>query len=222
MKTTLLYFKIIMFWALIGLIMPQQLYAQQVSVKTYIEAHREKAVHYMEKYGIPASIILGIAIHESAGGNSRLARYLNNHFGIKGKNNSKVIKSAYKGYDSVDDSYEDFIGMMRNRKQYQPLFDKYDTDDFRNWARGIARGGYAASRTWTAQVINIINKYELYQFDHQSHDSEGIEPALNTYVVKKGDTLSGIAAQFDTTVSDLLDKNGLTSTNLQIGQQLDL
>lgn len=223
MKTTLLYFKITLLWVLIGLIMPQQVYAQKVSVKAYIDAHREKAILYMEKYGIPASIILGIAIHESASGNSKLARYLNNHFGIKGKNNSKVIKSAYKGYDSVEDSYEDFIGMMRSRKQYQPLFDKYDTDDFRNWARGIARGGYAASRTWTAQVINIINKYELYQFDQQNADNDGnIEPKLSTYVVKKGDTLSAIAEQFDTTVSDILDKNGLTNTNLQIGQQLDL
>ncbi len=222
MKKTLLNFSMILLFILGGIMAPAQAAAQKVSIKAYIKAHQETAIRYMEKYGVPASIILGIAIHESAGGNSKLARYLNNHFGIKGANNSKTIKSAYKGYESVEDSYEDFIDMMRNRSQYNHLFDKYGTDDFRNWASGIARGGYAGSKTWTSQVINIINKYELHQFDQSSGDKESDDNSLTSYTVRKGDTLSEIADQFGTTISEIRDKNGLKSTNLKIGQQLDL
>src|SRR5690606_21225690 len=80
-------------------LIPQTALAQKQSKKkytpqSYIQAHKDAAVRYMQEFGIPASIILGIAYHESAHGNSKLANYLNNHFGIKGKNNSKEIRSA--------------------------------------------------------------------------------------------------------------------------------
>src|SRR3546814_460324 len=101
MRMRLLNFKIMLLHMLMGFILPFQVCAQKVSVQAYIEAHQKTAIHYMEEYGIPASIILGIAIHESASGNSKLARYLNNHFGIKGENTSTAIRSSYKGYDSV-------------------------------------------------------------------------------------------------------------------------
>src|SRR5690554_4343319 len=143
--------------------------AQKNTAEKYIEAHKERAIKIMEKYDIPASIILGVAIHESAFGNSRLAQYLNNHFGIKGKNSSTEIKSAYKGYDSVDESYMDFIRILQNRKQFNHLFDKYEKDDYRSWALGIAKGGYASSKTWSAQVIGIIRKYDLDKLDQPSN-----------------------------------------------------
>ena len=75
--------------------------AQQITPEAYIEQYKDAAIQYMEEYGCPASIILAVAMHESAHGNSKIARYLNNHFGIKGPNNSKEIRSAYKGYESV-------------------------------------------------------------------------------------------------------------------------
>ncbi|NJO81481.1 MAG: LysM peptidoglycan-binding domain-containing protein [Blastochloris sp.] len=43
------------------------------------------------------------------------------------------------------------------------------------------------------------------------------------YVVESGDTLSGIAEQFDVSVVDIIDANGLTpdeADSLQIGQEL--
>src|SRR5690606_9562438 len=108
------------------LFIPQHLFAQQkYTAQSYIQANKDAAIKYMKEYGIPASIILGIAYHESAHGNSKLATYLNNHFGIKGKNNSTEIKSAYKGYDSVEDSYFDFVNYIESRKQYRALIDKY-------------------------------------------------------------------------------------------------
>src|SRR5690606_37022580 len=79
------------------------LQAQDYTTKTYIEKHSNAAQRLMRETGVPESVILAVAIQESAYGNSRIARYLNNHFGIKGKNDSKKIRSAYKGYGSVLD-----------------------------------------------------------------------------------------------------------------------
>lgn len=196
--------------------------AQKNTAEKYIEAHKERAIKIMEKYDIPASIILGVAIHESAYGNSKLAQYLNNHFGIKGKNNSTEIKSAYKGYESVEESYMDFVRILQERKQFSHLFDKFESYDYRNWALGIARGGYASSKTWPAQVIGIIKKYELDQFDQPK--TANIDETFNTkpYIVKPGDTLSKIAGKFNTTVGEIQSNNGLKSTRLQIGQELSL
>ena len=43
-----------------------------------------------------------------------------------------------------------------------------------------------------------------------------------TYVVKKGDTLYGIAATYGTTVAEIKRLNGLKSNSLSIGQKLKL
>ncbi|TCK83186.1 glucosaminidase domain and LysM peptidoglycan-binding domain-containing protein [Albibacterium bauzanense] len=207
------------------LFIPQQLLAQQkYTAQSYIQANKDAAIKYMKEYGIPASIILGIAYHESAHGNSKLATYLNNHFGIKGKNNSTKIKSAYKGYDSVEDSYFDFVNLIESRKQFNVLIDKYGPGNYKDWVFGIARGGYAASSKWASQVIAIIDKHKLYELDENPASQSNVQLAdsQNNYTVKKGDSLSELARRFQTTVSDIKDKNKLTSSNLQIGQELML
>lgn len=207
------------------LFIPQQLLAQQkYTAQSYIQANKDAAIKYMKEYGIPASIILGIAYHESAHGNSKLATYLNNHFGIKGKNNSTKIKSAYKGYDSVEDSYFDFVNLIESRKQFSVLIDKYGPGNYKDWVFGIARGGYAASSKWASQVIAIIDKHKLYELDENPTRQSDAQLAnsQDNYTVKKGDSLSEIARRFQTTVSDIKDKNKLTSSNLQIGQELML
>lgn len=211
-----------------AILLPSVSYGQKrVSAEEYIKKHKEAAIRYMKEYGVPASIILGIAYHESAGGNSKIARYLNNHFGIKGENNSTEIRSAYKGYDSVSDSYRDFVKLMERRKQYNRLIDRYGPGSYKDWVYGIARGGYAMSNTWPSKVIAIIDKYELYELDeYKSTPSAATAMVSSTagdnYKVKKGDTLSGIAKRHRVTVNEIKNKNGLTSSNLQIGQELML
>ena len=203
-----------------------QVFAQKNTVQKYIEAHKESAVRIMQKYEVPASIVLGVAIHESASGNSRLAKYLNNHFGIKGKNNSTEIRSAYKGYDSVEDSYKDFVRVLQNRR-FSHLFDKYETSDYKNWVLGIANGGYATSKTWATQVINIIKKYELDALDKLDESPQYLtqkdnSPEAKSYVVRPGDTLSEIAKKYNTSVEQIQKVNKLRNSNLQIGQELAL
>lgn len=135
----------------------------QSQTDLYVEKYKEAAMQTMEQHGIPASIVLGVAIHESATGTSRIAKYLNNHFGMKGNKGPKPIRSAYNGYESVDESYEDFAGFLKRR--FGRLFDRYSSTDYKSWALGIQRGGYAHSKTWASQVMAIIKKHRLYQYD---------------------------------------------------------
>jgi flagellum-specific peptidoglycan hydrolase FlgJ len=138
-------------------------YAQ--TTRDYIEDNLPLAQELMKKNHIPASVILGIAIHESAAGTSKIAKYLNNHFGVKGRNGSRKIKSSYKDYETVEDSYLHFIEFMHSRTAFNTLFDKYADDDYLGWAKGIQKGGYAHSKLWSAQVIGLIKKYELFKYD---------------------------------------------------------
>ena len=217
---------VIAFVIAMAIFLPSLSYGQKrITAEDYIEKHKDAAIRYMKEYGVPASIILGIAYHESAGGNSKIARYLNNHFGIKGENSSTEIRSAYKGYDSVSDSYRDFVRLIERRKQYNKLIDRYGPGNYKDWVYGIARGGYAMSRTWPSQVIAIINKYELYELDEYTN-KPNVQTAQSdsgdNYKVRKGDTLSGIAKRHRVTGDEIKNKNGLTSSNLQVGQELML
>ncbi len=202
--------------------------AQKLTPQAYIKRYKDAAVHYMEEYGCPASIILAIAMHESAYGTSRVARHLNNHFGIKGPNDSKVIRSAYKGYASVEESYADFIDFLQRRKSTEQLFEQCQPYEYQKWVQGIASSGYAHSPSWSSKVIGIIRKYNLNELDVQPEGDGAIasldEPdeTEQIYTVQQGDTLYDIARKYGTTVKALQRNNGLTHSRLRIGQQLIL
>lgn len=179
----------------------------------------------MNQHHVPASIILGVAIHESASGTSKIAKYLNNHFGVKGRNSSKKINSSYKDYSSIEDSYQDFINLLQTKSKFQQLFNRFTDYDYRSWAHGIQRGGYAASRLWASQVIGIIKHYQLYELDNRPPNyvqpPELVEK-IEFYRVKKGDTLGEIADKYHTTIKSLMKKNHLKTSVLQIGQKLKI
>ncbi len=147
--------------------------AQSQTVNEYVEEHTDHAQELMREYDVPASVILAVAIHESAAGKSKVARHLNNHFGIKGSNSNSDISSSYRDYESADESYDNFVEVLQNRSSFSKLFNECDQYDYAAWAKGIQRGGYASSRTWANQVIAIINKYKLYQYDDRPDDSAG-------------------------------------------------
>ncbi|MEO6148601.1 MAG: glucosaminidase domain-containing protein [Mucilaginibacter sp.] len=145
--------------------------AQRNTSQTYIEQFKDNAIRIMHETGVPASIVLAVAMHESGNGNSSIAQNLNNQFGIKGggtvvyyKRNRKV-RSAYKRYDSVLESFQDFARIMTQRKQFSHLGTKFTSTDYKNWARGIQRSGYCTSKTWASQVMGIIKKYGLNELD---------------------------------------------------------
>lgn len=216
-------------------------FVKSQTTEDYIAEHADHAQELMREHEIPASIILAVAIHESAAGKSKIAHHLNNHFGIKGPNANTEIRSAYRDYPNADSSYNHFVDFLHSRTYFEALFDKYDQYDYKNWAKGIHRAGYARSRTWSSQVIALIKKYELYEYDERPDDYiEEVIPTAKVvankpsyskskssaskklYVVKKGDNLNKIANRVGSTASSLMKKNGLKSALLQPGQKLRL
>jgi len=153
----------------------------QTNSKSYIDKFKDNAIRIMHESGVPASIILAVAMHESASGTSKIARHLNNHFGVKGKgavdnNGQKRIRSAYKQYSSDADSFQDFARIMTERKQFSHLAQQLSHYDYKSWVRGIQRSGYASSRLWGSQVSGLIKKYNLSAYDERP-DSVKTTPA---------------------------------------------
>jgi flagellum-specific peptidoglycan hydrolase FlgJ len=159
--------------------------AQKNTPTSYIEKFKDDAIRIMHETGIPASIVLGVAMHESASGNSTLAQHLNNQFGVKGGGGAtfykghKKVRTAYKKYDSVLDSFQDFARIMTERKQFSHLADALSHYDYLGWAKGIQRAGYAGSHKWASQVLGIIRKYDLHDLDEKPQDSvKQVRPQL--------------------------------------------
>ncbi len=154
--------------------------AQKNTSESYIDEFKDNAVSIMHETGIPASIILGIAMHESGNGNSTIAQHLNNQFGVKGGGgavfykNKKKVKSAYKKYDSILDSFEDFARIITERQQLGRLAADLTQYDYEKWVKSIQHSGYASSRKWAAQVLNIIHKYQLNELDETPEDKSKV------------------------------------------------
>lgn len=145
--------------------------------QSYIQKFKDNAIRIMHESGVPASIILAVAMHESGNGNSFIARSLNNQFGMKGSDshvvvkNKKKVRTNYKRYDSVLESFNDFARIMTVRPQFAHLSQNLTHYDYKAWAKGIQRSGYCSDHTWSKQVMGIINKYQLYMFDEQPDSS---------------------------------------------------
>ncbi len=134
----------------------------------------------MHRTGIPASITLAQGLLESGIGNSRLARHANNHFGIKchkgWTGNSyyiedddydkqgNLMKSCFRSYSNAEESYFDHSRFLSERSRYRFLFD-YDRTDYKAWAKGLKKAGYATAPTYATKLIKIIERENLQRFD---------------------------------------------------------
>ncbi|MEM1323809.1 MAG: glucosaminidase domain-containing protein [Bacteroidota bacterium] len=204
--------------------------AQFESRYEYIDRFKDIAMREMERTGIPASIKLGQGILESAGGTSTLARKANNHFGIKCHNdwngkgyyledddydeNGNLIKSCFRVYKNADASYvahSEFLRDPKKRFRYGFLFN-LDPFDYKAWARGLKRAGYATSPTYAEKLIRIIETYQLYRYDvaHtvvQVPDLEGGGTAaggnINNFNISKINGVKVILARAGEQVSDV-------------------
>jgi flagellum-specific peptidoglycan hydrolase FlgJ len=141
----------------------------------YVKRYAKVAQNEMARYGIPASIKLAQGLLESDIGQSRLAKNNNNHFGIK-----CFSRSCAKGHCSnfSDDHHKDFFRIYKNawesyrahsnllqKDRYQPLFDLEKTD-YKGWAYGLKKAGYATDRNYAEKLINLIEDLELHLYDH--------------------------------------------------------
>lgn len=144
----------------------------------YIQRFAMYAVEEMEKYKIPASIKLAQGILETGGGQSRLAKEGKNHFGIKCKEEwtGKSMKhtddapnECFRVYEDPKQSYEDHSLFLAKRKFYVGLF-KLNPKDYKAWAHGLKKAGYATNPKYASILIDRIERYKLYEFDHISKD----------------------------------------------------
>jgi len=128
----------------------------------YIKQYKPIADSLSEIYGIPISVMLGIAIIESGAGSSRNCKLLNNHFGIKGKNDllkTKGIRTAYKQYPDGRSSYIAFSKLMTRKKFYPKLKGNMDHT---LWLDAISKAGYSeVPEEWKANISAAIRKHKL-------------------------------------------------------------
>lgn len=140
----------------------------QKTVKRFIKKYEQLALTGMQKHNIPASLILGVSIVESAAGESAIAKAFRNFFGIKGNNSNSEeklgYKSAYKEYLSDEASFEHFCQVLMKKKFYVKM---KCCADYKQWLKAMNAASYAeASQKWLRDVTSTIEKFELYKLDH--------------------------------------------------------
>ena len=160
----------------------------------YIQRFAPFAVEEMEKYKIPASITLAQGLLETGGGQSRLAQQGNNHFGIKCKGDwtGKTMKhtddapnECFRVYDDPRDSYEDHSKFLAYRPYYTKLF-SLDMMDYKSWAHGLKKAGYATNPKYAYILIDKIEKNNLQEFD-KTNSKEVLYTILKMYPDLKND-----------------------------------
>lgn len=153
--------------------------AQSKLYQRYIDRYSEMAVDQMRRYGIPASITLAQGLLESAAGTSRLVTKGNNHFGIKCGGVWKgpymlmtddAPNEKFRVYKNAAESYEDHSRFLRYGPRYAFLF-KLAPDDYKGWAKGLKKAGYATAPHYATSLISIIEKNNLQRFDKLRHES---------------------------------------------------
>lgn len=203
----------------------------------YIRKYAPIAVKEMHDYKIPASITLAQGILESGSGKSILAKKSNNHFGIKchtGWKGERVYHDddrkgeCFRKYQYVETSYKDHSLFLTQRKRYAFLF-SYGTKNYKKWAKGLKKAGYATDRKYPDKLIKIIEDYKLHEFDDitkkefkysEKKHKKSSKRTNESYLVKKGDTLYSISRKFGITVNELKKMNNLKNNTIAIGQQL--
>lgn len=180
----------------IGLFMAfAQAPSAKISTEDYIERYQDLAVKEMKRVGIPASITIAQGILESGSGNSQLARRSNNHFGIKchGDWNGKKVyhdddsrNECFRKYKTVYESYIDHSQFLVDKQRYSALFE-LKTTDYKGWAKGLKKAGYATDPKYAHRLIKIIEDYNLHELD----SDKGRKRSAKTPVVKGSSVSKG-------------------------------
>ena len=218
-------------------------------VDRYIKRFKEIAIREMERTGVPASIKLAQGILESGAGKSDLARNAKNHFGIKCGSqwkgdeyykkdddydeNGRLIKSCFREYRNADASFvahSEFLRDPSKSFRYGFLF-RLEPTDYKSWAEGLRRAGYATNPRYPELLISIIERNNLYQYDRPGAvDPEEVETPIEeaiagilrtndvTYFISDAPmTVKEVARQVDVSVRRLLNYNeGLSKEDQQV------
>ncbi len=150
----------------------QNIKAQDLTPEQYIEKFKDYAIREMKRMGVPAAITLAQGLHESEFGNSVLVKKSNNHFGIKCKSSwsgggvnhdDDAPGECFRTYKSAEESYRDHSNYLRGNNRYASLFE-LNPADYKGWAYGLKKAGYATNPKYPAILIQTIEKYNLQQY----------------------------------------------------------
>lgn len=252
------------FWTLFVLILVSIsiIYGQRskrLSVVDYIDAYKNVAVSEMKRSGIPASITLAQGLLESDNGNSSLVTEGNNHFGIKCHDwkgpaiykDDDSRNECFRKYKSAEESYRDHTEFLLTKQRYNFLF-SYKSTDYKSWAKGLKKAGYATNPVYPERLIKLIEENKLYLYDQdvaiadkarvgRTAKTKGTSPAepefainLNRHpiykrndieytVVRNGDSVDKLARELEMFNWELLKYNELSKdSSIHEGQLLYL
>ena len=214
----------------IMLISFSEIFSQNLTRKQYITKYSALAVKQMRQYKIPASITLAQGILESNNGNSKLAVKANNHFGIKchGWEGKKIFEDddkkneCFRKYKSPLESFKDHSLFLNKYSRYAFLFD-YKITDYKSWARGLKKAGYATNKKYPELLIKIIEDNKLNIFDDKDVEIEFISEIRNIYMhpnrikyvkSENQDTYMTIAKDLNLKLRQLQKYNDSKETNI--------
>ncbi|HXB11950.1 MAG TPA: glucosaminidase domain-containing protein [Bacteroidia bacterium] len=203
-----------------------------LSSSQYIKKYKDYAIEQMLVYNIPASITLAQGMLESECGSSPLAIYANNHFGIKCHDDwtgEYFVKDDdqrgehFRKYQDADQSYHDHAEFLKSRPWYSFLFN-YARTDYKDWAKGLAKAGYATASDYAQHLMRIIELNRLYVYDTVLQNLQGLNILYNVKgtslqskqcyaeytVVKHGDCIYKISREFGIDVVTLCRNNGIS------------
>ena len=194
----------------------------ELSKQEYRLKFEQIALNHQFEYKIPASITLAQGIIESNSGNSTLAKKANNHFGIKchaNWNGEKIYmdddaaNECFRSYSSAEESYQDHSEFLKNGKRYQFLF-SYSVDDYKNWAYGLKKAGYATNPEYAELLIKIIEELNL----NKSGDSKKLvssnKPNLSIEIQNHSNDVNFIVVKQGDSFYQIAHKTGLTLRQL--------
>lgn len=158
----------------ISLLLAAQLSRSQQNevIRNYISTYKDIAIAEMQRSGVPASIKLAQGIHETMAGTSDLVIKSNNHFGIKCKtgwsgesvsHDDDLRGECFRKYPSSSDSYRDHSNFLKNSQRYASLF-KLDPLDYKSWAHGLKKAGYATNPKYPVIIIKLVEDYNLQDY----------------------------------------------------------
>lgn len=192
----------------------------RISRQAYIDQWSLVAMAEMERTGIPASIKLAQACLESDNGNSRLAREGKNHFGIKChdwtgqeiRHDDDEKNECFRKYRSAEQSFMDHSDFLTTKSRYADLFE-LKPDDYKGWARGLKKAGYATAPKYADLLITIIEENELNAYDKEVlsgnfkpgklpgglglHRPVMLNNNVEYIISRKGDTPKSLREEFD-------------------------
>jgi hypothetical protein len=191
----------------------------------YIKTYSKIAVDEMKRSGIPASITLAQGMLESDNGNSSLTQKANNHFGIKCHKNwdgkrvyhdDDANNECFRKYPSAEDSYRDHTDFLMQTNRYSTLFE-LKSNDYKGWAKGLKKAGYATSSSYSSDLIRIIEENELFRLD----EGDFTRPVLAKSVKSKKSSWADEDYTIDIKRRKVYERNRIKYVIVENGDNID-